>query len=657
MEQRPQGVMIEHRPAMGGGDVLAMQRHGLRTGLVGLLGGVVACGGGSGNDPGPVVMSDSDMTFTSAGTELPPTSTASETSADSSAGTTAPAPNCDDVICAGHGTCDIGEDGQPFCACDPGYTLDETRDTCIVDETCVQLRFLEDRCRQEFNGAPAVSLFFALDFCAGTAVLPAKVAELGLEFLVLENGVDIQDNVESYATVIPKPVESYVDLVIDVSDSVTEAQNLPMLVTELRSLVASLAPGADEPDVYVAIHVFGRDSAEYVGFTRDLGAIDDALAAIAADPAPVVALAGNGNGTDLYDAVALGINRTQRIRDLRDAVTWGGVLSTGTVVIVTDGNDTSNGDLDRALLSDTTNNVISIGISSEIENGTLQAIGPDGSFLAPTPADWTEAFAEITQRVDEYPQRSYLLAYCSSATEGGPEVEISASGAGVTVSTTAVCEFNADVFSINPNAICDAAFFDAECDVNTCGGLTACGACTDDECCDGETCQAPVAITGPCDGQNDACAPADLVCDPATEGVCVPYEQLDTGTCGFGCEPGVGYCDDDLGCLPVHDPGEMCEGPEECPELNCQPASPDNPFDPPICLPQARMYDDCGSDDAICETGTYCSNVCLPRRHPAETCADGGECRSGACEDVGDAGNRCVETAQCYWSWDSKVPA
>jgi hypothetical protein len=630
--------------------------------------GAVACTPASNDDPPPIatMTGGTDVTFTGTATESP-TSTGTDTTGDPTAdatttsSSTGEVPNCDDIVCSGPGTCEIGEDGLPFCACDPGYVLDEPTDTCIVDESCVQLRFLEDRCRQEADGAPAVSLFFALDFCAGTAVLPSKVEELGLQFQVLENGADIEDNVESFATVIPKPVESYVDIVLDVSDSVTEAEFLPMLIEELRTLVASLAPGVDEPDVYVAIHVFGRESAEYVGFTRDLGAVDAALAAIAADPAPVVELAGNGDGTDLYDAVELGINRTQRIRELRDAVTWGGVLSTGTVVVVTDGNDTSNGDLNRGLIDETTNNVISIGISSDIENETLQSIGPDGSFLAPTPADWTTAFAEITRRVDEYPLRSYLLAYCSSATEGDAEVEISVNGAPVTVMSTAICRFDADNFGTDPGDVCDAAFFDNECNYpNACGGLTACGACTDDACCDGATCQAPAAIAGECDGQNDACAPAGLLCEDVQMGTCQPWQPIGTGTCGVGCEPGVAYCDDSgeiEQCVAVRQPGEACEEAQECPELNCQPDNPDNPFDPNECQSGALMFDRCGSDDAVCETGAYCNNVCLPRRGYAQTCGGGDECRSGVCAELAEAGNRCLAVPQCFWSWDSKVPA
>lgn len=644
-----------------------MRRFDLRlTPVCGLLACSMACNGEPNASPAPIDMTATDANPTTAGTEAgtgtsggsgdsgSSSGAASSSSADS---TTGGPTNCADVVCTGHGSCEVGAMGQPFCACDPGYLLDDSGDSCIVDESCVQLRFLEDRCRQTFNGPPAVSLFFSVDFCAGTAVLPEKLEELGLTFQVLENGTDIQENVESYSTVIPKPVESYVDLVIDVSDSITASRGLPALIEELRTLVSSLAPGADEPAVYVAVHVFGRDAAEYVPFTRDLAAVDAALAAISADPTEVVLLAGNGNGTDLYDAVALGINRTQRIRDLRNAVSWGGVLTTGTVVVVTDGNDTSNGKLDTGLILGTTNSVISIGISPDVVNDSLQEIGRDGSFLAPTQEDWPAAFAEITQRVDQYPLRSYLLAYCSSTTEGSPNVEISMAGDVVVVASTAVCEFDADVFSTDPADVCEAALFATECGTQNCGGLTACGACADDECCDGTGCQAPQTASAEgildCSGQNDLCAPADEICTVA--GSCAPPEAINTGSCGVGCEPGVGRCAGGE-CVPVLAMGDACGSPLDCPELNCQRENLDNPFQDETCRPAALLYDECGNDDAICEAGGYCQTVCLPRNLEAESCGGPEQCRTASCVNFEGAGNLCSGFPVCFWSWDEKAP-
>ncbi|MBK8717713.1 MAG: VWA domain-containing protein [Deltaproteobacteria bacterium] len=487
-------------------------------------------------------------------------------------------------------------------------------------------------------------------------VSPQKRNELGLSFKVLENGADIGENVESYATVIPKPVESYVTLVIDVSDSITGSQDFPALVDQLRLLLTQLTPEDGGPEVYVSVYVFGRDVAEYVPFTRDFGTVDSALDAAAVDPTPVVMLAGNGNGTDLFDAVETGIKRTQRIRDLREIATDGGVLSTGTVVVVTDGKDTSNGMLDTNLVEKTTNNVISIGISNAIDDADLQRIGRDGSFLAPTAAEWPAAFAEIAERVAAYPSRSYLLAYCSSATEGDPEVEVEAVGPGIHTRQSAVCKFDADRFGTDAAMVCDALLFATECSAADCSGLTACGACADDQCCVDGVCLSPL-VGSPCFGQDDLCAATDQVCGPL--GACTDWAPLGGPDCGDGCQPEVGFCNldsDPATCVPVRPLGDECDAPQECSTLNCTRVNEDNPLEAHVCRERALLYDFCGTDEAICEPGGYCETTCKPKKVEYESCSGSDACRSSYCVTVPDAGNLCDAGPACFWSWDEKVP-
>lgn len=596
--------------------------------------------------------------------EADSTSTGMVTSADGSSGTTGgPVVTCEELMCSGAGTCEIGNDGNAFCACDEGYVLDEADDrACVVDETCVKVRFLEDRCRQIFNGPPAVSLFFGVDFCAGTAVTPDKIAELGLEFVVLENGNDITENVESFSTIIPTSVESYVTLVIDVSDSVTQSKELPALVAEMRNLVTALQPNQamGDPDVYLSVYVFGRFVEEYVPFTRDFAAVDAALEQVELDPSSVVSLV-NGDGTALHRAVEVGINRTQRIRELRDAVSWGGVLTTGTVVVITDGQDSSNKMLDNALINTTLNQVISIGISNAVDNEDLDTIGRDGSFLAPTPADWTAAFGEVANRVDQYPDRAYLLAYCSSTTDGSPNVEVSIDAKNrLVVDQTAVCQFNADTFSSNPADVCDDQLFATECDFQTCGGLTACGACADAECCNGGSCIGPVTAEDAgldCAGFDELCNATDEVC---AAGLC---ETPDTvgGDCLPACTPGSSWCDTtqlEPACVATFAEGTTCNDTTalQCGSLNCQPTNPDNPFELPTCQDPALMFDRCEAQSVRCEDGAYCQgNACVPKKLNAETCGNAQQCRSGLCTQPVQQ-NICVATGACYWAWDEKAP-
>ena len=584
------------------------------------------------------------------------------TGVDSTSTTGGPLVTCEDLMCNGFGSCEVGNDGNAFCACDDGYVLAEgDESTCVVDETCVRVRFLEDRCRQIFNGPPAVSLFFGVDFCAGTAVTPDKITELGLEFIVLENGNDISENVESFSTIIPTSVESYVTLVIDVSDSVTQSKELPALVAEMRNLVTSLQPGAGDPDVYLSVYVFGRFVEEYVPFTRDFAAVDAALEQVELDPSSVVSLV-NGDGTALHAAVEVGINRTQRIRELRDAVSWGGVLTTGTVVVITDGQDSSNKMLNNSLITNTLNQVISIGISNAVDNADLEAIGRDGSFLAPTPEDWSVAFGEVANRVDQYPDRAYLLAYCSSTTDGQPNVEVSLGSANkLIVDQTAVCQFNANTFSSNPADVCNDQLFATECDFQTCGGLTACGACADTDCCNGGSCIPPVTAEDAglsCAGFDDLCNATDEICDTNNE--CVPPDLVG-GDCVPGCTPGESWCDLSGAmpmCVATFAEGTTCNDntPYQCGSQNCQPTNPDNPFELPTCQSPALMFDRCDTQSVVCEDGSYCQgNSCAPKKLNAETCGNAQQCRSGLCTQPVQQ-NICVATGACFWAWDEKVP-
>lgn len=611
---------------------------------------LAACSPPENKGQAPVSSDGTDSTTASSGT-----GDTGDTGDTGTGGTDLPGPtNCGELICKGHGSCQDTNDG-PACVCDYGYVLTDPKGTeCVVDETCITLRFLEDKCRQLVNDAPAVSLFFAVDFCSGDAVLPAKLDDLGLEFLVLENDVDIKDNPESNAAVVDKDVESFVTLVLDVSDSITGSEDLPALVSALRDFMKELEPAQGEARTTVEIFVFGRNVARYLPMTTDFAEIDAALKTLEEDPQSVVTLV-NGMGTSLYDAVKEGIQSTERARQLRSLVSNSGVLSTGTVVVVTDGKDTSNGNLDNALIKSTLNQVISVGISDQIDGGDLDAIGRDGSFLTPEPEDWAGAFAEIATRVDQYPDRAYLLAYCSSTNQGSPDVTISLSG--IEPKQTATCKFDADVFASNPPT-CGQVLFDTECENKECGGwLTGCGGCADSECCAGSVCKAPEAAPD-CQAQDALCNATGQICidnagsiecatPPAIGQACV----LDANN-QKKCDPGTSYCSADL-CVAAKAAGVECAAAMECESLHCAKTNPDNNFEPKTCQPEAEIFDKCGGGEAICEDGAYCSGSCVAKKNTVEkTCSKGSECLGGICE--GDP-KICIESNICYWAWDEKA--
>ena len=629
---------------------------------------------------------ESTPTSTSSSTTTgdPTDNTATNTSDESSTDSSTTPQTCDDIVCSGHGGCDM-VGGVPQCVCDEGYVIDEAGTECIVDESCIKLRFLEDHCRQYVQGPPAVVLFFGIDFCAGTAVTPEKLAKLKseqeIDFAILENDKNILDNAESFAQLIPTRVESYLTIVLDVSKSVIGDEedgtppsvDLSALVGEMRNLVSSLKPTAGEAPVAVSIIVFARGVAEYVAFTDDFALIDEKLAAIEVDHSFLpdsVAI----NGSDLYSAVLDGLHSTQRIRDLRAAISLDGMLTTGTVVVITDGNDQSGAAISKVSgeLNSTLNQVISIGISEDIEDEVLTTLGPDGSFLAPTPTDWSLAFDEIAQRVEEYPDRAYLLGYCSAKTTGNQNVTVSMETPRPDVAlkvTGASCRYSADDFSTDPAeaAKCKPSLFDAECDGRSCGGLTACGACGNSQCCAGGSCVAPSTKSN-CDEQNELCHPTGQICiaeDPvaSTKRLTCGDMLLAGDVCYSDCEPGVTYCqkpedkdaDKDPGiCVAVKALGSLCEFGDECETLNCTQKNPDSDTDPKRCLPPAELHDHCGSGtDADCEFGGYClGSACEPRKRGGVTCSKGSECRSGTC----DTDERvCWGVSQCYWPWNEKL--
>ena len=337
---------------------------------------------------------------------------------------------------------------------------------------------------------------------------------------------------------------------------------------------------------------------------------------------------------------------------------------------MTDGIDTSNADLDAGLISDTNNQVISIGISGDIDDAQLQAIGRDGSFLAENPAQWASAFAAVAERVDLYPQRSYLLGYCSSASEGNPDVEISVVGPSITQVTSALCSFNAELFSSQGGFTCDASFFANECNGSGgCGGLTGCGACPDTQCCDGSNCLDPTAAEPPvscvdqihvCEAENLACAGTGCATPAGDGGDC------STAPCAWGtdfCAPNPAYDPGDptLGppsfCIDAFPLGSPCEYPEQCASLNCYYPNPENPFEGRRCLPEARIGDHCGDEDAICESGAFClGSTCEPQRRELVSCNAGAQCRQGVCANFDVGGNFCAGPNLCYWDWEDKVP-
>ncbi len=606
----------------------------------------------------------------------------------------APITNCGSLLCQGHSHC-VGSGSAAVCACDNGYvatlpdggpSLNETANSlCVVDTSCINLRYLQnDSCRFETNGAPAVGLFFAVDYCAGTAVLPADLAALGggdpsKAFRILENNTQVVNSLEASATIIPHSVESYITLVIDMSASMTaDVNSVAGVLGQIRTvLLPGLRAGGQPPIGGVSILTFARNVEEYLPFTRDLDTVDLALQDLQNNPQAVTDQLGK-NGTSVNKAFENGIRATERMQGLRDAVTKGGVLTTGTVVMITDASDNTGYALNTNLISTTKVNLLSVGIGTEVDFTDLSTMGRDGTFLAQSASDWAGAFQDITTRVQNYPKRTYLLGYCSSATTGTPTVSIEMAGS-VKTKQTATCTFNADLFGAVGSPDCNPQFFTDNCNNRECGGLTACGACADSQCCANDHCQAPSEVYTPDAGTGVSCAGQDELC-LASGKICQGSECTSPapigGTCSdVRCDPTKAYCNVGTTCsAPPYAVGDQCAAASGvpvaslCAEQNCAKLDPANSTEAFTCQPQARAFDFCSgsASSAVCETGTACQiplnsanqqdltvcsdnqTCCIPRHTIG--CNSNLDCASGKC-----VSGVCYETGACYFDWNDKI--
>ncbi|HTV23272.1 MAG TPA: VWA domain-containing protein [Polyangiaceae bacterium] len=371
--------------------------------------------------------------------------------------------NCGTVTCRGAGKC-IQQSGEPTCVCDEGYTLLEGG-SCVVDETCIELRLIEESCRQRVEREPALGMAFYVETCAGTTARPEILGDVSTAFKVLEDGNDLGD--ESFATVFDRNVESYIVIALDMSSSVADnAVLLADLIERVNGLVDDLTPGPDDAPVRMLLVAFGRSIDVKTEFTFDLSEVRDAIAEIESDPGAAVA---EPDGTNLNGVVNAAIETLDDAIEARIAADSGAVITAGTLIVVTDGRDTGGVTLKTI---PTRFNVISIGVSGDINDEELTRVGPQGSFLAPEEVDRVEAFDTVAERVKEYPDRAYLLGYCSPAVAGSHRVI--ATTANLEAHENASCQFNATAFG-SGNA-CNEQFIQNYCEepIHGCGAFLAC---------------------------------------------------------------------------------------------------------------------------------------------------------------------------------------
>lgn len=255
-----------------------------------------------------------------------------------------------------------------------------------------------------------VAVYFTVDTATGEPVGGLTAAD----FRIYEDGQLVSES-ESQQTIVNPEVaaEHYTLLLVDMSGSVTESDQVPLLQQAATEFTSQL-----EGNQRVAVYAFdgSADLAAIAGFSSGGGA-QGAIGRLGSyrsrDPS-----------TNLHGAIveAIGVLDAELARSSVP-------LRFGTIVVFTDGSDraarVSRRDMARAIDA-SPYDIFAIGVGSEIDEGTLGDVGRDGYVLVQDTAAVTDAFRRVGERILAMTQRYYLLSYCSPARAGTHRVTVEA---------------------------------------------------------------------------------------------------------------------------------------------------------------------------------------------------------------------------------------
>jgi len=280
-----------------------------------------------------------------------------------------------------------------------------------------------------------VAVYFTVDTSAGDPV-PGLTAE---SFQIYEDGRPVSA-LESRKTILNPEVAAahHTLLLIDMSGSVTESGDLPLIVEAARGF-------ASRVEKYQKVGVYAFDGSKEIhriaGFSTgpQLASAIDRLADFKArDPS-----------TNLNGAVVAALDVLARqMRTSPQPLTF------GTLVVFTDGTDRAHRVLRDQLfdaLAAVDIDVLVIGVGGEIDASELEAIGQDGAILSKDRSQVASSFEAAAARVEAFSRRYYLLGYCSPARAGQHEVTIRTSVRGRSGSL----RYRYDARGFGPN--CDPA--------------------------------------------------------------------------------------------------------------------------------------------------------------------------------------------------------
>ena len=250
-----------------------------------------------------------------------------------------------------------------------------------------------------------VAVFFSVDDSKGDPVAGLEAED----FRVYEDGQLVSSD-ESKQTIINQEVaaEHYTLLLVDMSGSVTESDQLPMIEEAAAQFTSAL-----EQDQKVAVYAFdgSEDIHQITPFRHGR-------------PGRITGFRAKDPSTNLHGAVVAGIKVLTEALDESKAP-----LRFGTLVVFTDGTDRAaritRGDMGDSI-GDAGFDIFAIGVGNEIDEDTLADIGRNGYVRVEDSSALTQAFEAISARILAYKQRYYLLSYCSPARAGKHEVTVEA---------------------------------------------------------------------------------------------------------------------------------------------------------------------------------------------------------------------------------------
>jgi len=387
--------------------------------------------------------------------------------------------------------------------------------------TCVTTRFIEGR-----TLAPsAVALFFMVNDCQGKPVSGLKEGD----FAVTEDGTAL--SVEAARTILPsKGLQVFVSLLLDMSSST--ASLLPQLVAAAKGFVNTLMVEKGLP-VQISIELFAgsADTTRWQFPNLDASTVLDKLDALSTytptDP----------SSTNLYGAVIEALGSLKQAEVDFETRNHGGAVTTGFLVLFTDGKDTAAYRTETEALAaigqQAGDQVVVVGLkSADYDAASLQNLAPNGVVTANDSTQLASAFDTLAKRVAADLEGVYLLGYCSPKRNGAHTVTVAVKGRSNSTGYT----FDSTGFTEG----CTLTTFHEACIDKECGGLV-CGACDDRmDVCDGgsdtcvDYCEALPAceyITNPIGyPQNCPGCGTGFVCDGYRKCVC----KLGTLLCGDG---------------------------------------------------------------------------------------------------------------------------